>query len=217
MEAEQEVATSAAASNAGGWAEGMKSWKTVDVSLRLNRIGFKLSRGGGNKSVSELMNFEMNGIGTDIALFVDGSMNVSSFLHSIILEDTRENSKNIHRRLIAPTTTSEKENQIDLRYDARPATSKLSASSVISVIMFAPRFVLLPDVFADIFTFSMGLLSEFQKRLPQQTQITAPVSSEAATTETVPEVAPTASTMEVKVVLRSPEIVAMEDSTAAGM
>lgn len=206
------------------WKEGTKPWKTVGVSLRLNRIGFKLSSGGIKKkpeklrsSVGELVTFEMNGIGTDINIFVDGRMNIHSFIKSIILEDARKDSKNIHRRLIAPTTTRGNENQIDLHYEITPKTSQRLANSLISLNMFAPRFVLLPDVLADVYGYSMRLVGKLQQftSLPTTSADSSQDAVPPSPVVVVPEV-PEA-TMEVKVLLRSPEIVAMETTTKPSM
>eukprot|EP01127_Copromyxa_protea_P021271 TRINITY_DN7272_c0_g1_i1.p1 TRINITY_DN7272_c0_g1~~TRINITY_DN7272_c0_g1_i1.p1 ORF type:complete len:3025 (-),score=744.59 TRINITY_DN7272_c0_g1_i1:27-7853(-) len=218
LENQTEATLAASQSNLGAWKEGTKPWKATCVKLRLNRIGFKLSRGGGSKKVRELVKFEMNGIGTDIDIFSDSGMYITSFLHGFILEDIRQESENVHRRIIAPTTTSDSENQIDLRYEAIPATSTKPASAVISVNMFAPRFVLLPDVFADLHSFAMTCTEKAMKGIEKYNKAVAPPTGTEEEKGLVPQATANeaeAGTMEVKILLRSPEIIAMEDTTSS--
>jgi hypothetical protein len=210
----------AVTANASGWKEGMQNWKTVGVKLRLNRIGFKLAQEGKRGKVEELVKFEMNDIGTDIDIQANGGMYVTAYLHEIILEDVRVSSENIHRRLIAPTTTSSSEHQLVLRFEACPATSEKVAISLVSVNMFAPRFVLLSDVFSDLYGFTMRLLGQVQKGLTKYNKLTQKPETpfEEPSLALQEEAAPPAPPvdMKVEIMLKSPEIIAMEDTTSPG-
>lgn len=194
-------------------------WQAMGVRAHLGRFGFQLSRAGDHKSlVDPLVKFEMNEINAALSLETDGKMKTNITLKSIILEDTREFSPNIHRRLIAPTTKSDTENQLDLTY-----TVLANRDMEIVVNMFAPRFVLLPDIYTELFVYSMNITSEFEKALKEFTEVTAigAAGQEQLVTSSSSNIPATninnfAPHLDVKINLRSPEIVAMEDTKKRG-
>lgn len=188
----------------------------MGVRAHLGRFGFQLSRAGDHKSlVDPLVKFEMNEINAALSLETDGKMKTNITLKSIILEDTRERSPNIHRRLIAPTTKSDMENQLELTY-----TVLANRDMEILVNMFAPRFVLLPDIYTELFVYSMNITSEFEKALQEFTELTGGGDSAAqeqlVTGSSAININKFAPHLDVKINLRSPEIVAMEDTKKRG-
>lgn len=185
--------------------------------MHLGRFGFKIARLRESKgTIAPLVKFEMNRISANASLETDGKITVHLGLYSIVLEDTRNYSPNIHRRLIAPTTKSDKENQLDLTYVIRP-----NGDMDIDVNMFSPRFVLLPDIYTELYTYCMELVSEIQNAFAEFSK-----KLEAHAVEQPKRITPTASQeialiglnfhLDVKIALRSPEIIVMEDPKKKG-
>jgi hypothetical protein len=191
-------------------------WKAMSAKINIGCIGFKISKSGGNfRNISgdsgleqqPLVKFEIKEISSQMELETDGKITLKLALHSIVMADIREYSPNIHRRLIAPTTKTDSEHQLELIYTILP-----NGDMDISVNMFAPRFVLLPDIFTELFLFSVTTAEEFRRVVEEFSQLVEHQQSpeEAQAAELVQ--AGPAHHLDVKIALRSPEIVVMEDT-----
>lgn len=192
-------------------------WQAMGAKANLGRFGFKISRfidDSKNSPEDSLVKFEMNNITAEIGLETDGKLTTKILLKSIILEDTRGYSPNIHRRLVAPTTHSEKENQLEVVLVVLP-----NSDMDIRINMFAPRFFLLPDITTELCVHVMHVVSKFQSALEEFTTLTQ-VESEQKPVEgvvVVPEYRAPAAHVDIQIALKSPEIVAMEDSKRKGL
>jgi len=193
-----------------------QNWKTFEVAAELGGLSLRLT----SSELGDLVAFEMRDLIAKVDVFNSGDALVHVTLHSIVLADVRSESRNVHKRLMAPSTNVDTENQLDLTVK-QTMNNDGGAHTAITIQMYAPRFVLLPDILHDVAKLGFSVLAQVQDAFKELEKTAVALSSSALSKQKEapkkPVIAPPSSlvnnSMKLSLHLKSPEIIALQNTT----